>query len=849
MSRIFTLLRHHLHFIFTASILTVVMTWPTVVHVFDTSVFWLPTGSADVWMMFWDTLHGKLFITGQADFYFTDLLFYPQGLSLVYHLFNVPHMLVFGGLQTLMPPSNAYSLTYLLFIFATACPAYIYITWLLQDKWLGLLGAAVFGFSQHVTGHPMHPTIGFIATLPLSLYFFHRGIREGRWKQLIISGILIGITIFISIYIFICILLVMGMYILYFAASRWRNPNFWLRIALLLFLIGSISLVRIYPMIDDSPALDSALSKNERQERGNDLLAWFVNYRHPILTPVFYDVFDITPQIPVTPFNREYVNGAHHTSYLGWLPLVLIGLGFFGAAYRKKMLPWLMLGLPFLILRLGSVLTINDDRFSDILLPKHVLNELVPPIFASFHQADHYQMGVLLPLAILSCYGFKTLFKSISARRRRWIILLAIAVIAFEYWYMPYVIVIEDQELAYTQWLDERENQDSIRLIHLPMGRENSKRYGFHQTLAGYPHAEGLAGRTPPDAYAYIEDNLLLNTWYTQSSIQCSLWNRIEYLTALDNLIKDGFSHIVLHYSFFEDDKMEVLESFSDAQSLYEDGSTAIYRLENLRDSCLQRIQAQDTLALYLNFFRSPEIVPRYESILSFHPTEGVVGEASDYYAEKAKNWKSLIHIFHNERDEIIIQSSHPEFSDQEGIVAGNDAIWLIYNPRRTSLQTMDAYTAWFARYYKPCQRLLETDNLNVDYYFRLSIPCELIDAQSPLDVHYDNEMQLFNAAHDISAGQASFYLWWSQTVDQTYAYSIQIFNMQGEKVQQADAVIGHAPLAFLDIDISTLDDGEYTAKLIVYDFLTKASQSGTVGRTQQQFEREIEIAQFTIPR
>ena len=43
MSSLRSALRKHLHFIVVVGILLVVMTWPTIVYVFDTETFWLPT--------------------------------------------------------------------------------------------------------------------------------------------------------------------------------------------------------------------------------------------------------------------------------------------------------------------------------------------------------------------------------------------------------------------------------------------------------------------------------------------------------------------------------------------------------------------------------------------------------------------------------------------------------------------------------------------------------------------------------------------------------------------------------------------------------------------------------------
>ena len=82
------------------------------------------------------------------------------------------------------------------------------------------------------------------------------------------------------------------------------------------------------------------------------------------------------------------------------------------------MLPWLMLIAPFLLLRLGSVLTINGLQ-TGILLPKHYLDKAFPAVFEAFHATDLFQAGALLPLAVLSCYGLIAILKSISARIER----------------------------------------------------------------------------------------------------------------------------------------------------------------------------------------------------------------------------------------------------------------------------------------------------------------------------------------------------------------------------------------------------------------------------------------------
>lgn len=66
--RLCTEIRRHLHFFIVVALLTTVMTFPTIVHVFKTDVFWLPTGdSSDISIHIWDIWYWKEILSGQAD--------------------------------------------------------------------------------------------------------------------------------------------------------------------------------------------------------------------------------------------------------------------------------------------------------------------------------------------------------------------------------------------------------------------------------------------------------------------------------------------------------------------------------------------------------------------------------------------------------------------------------------------------------------------------------------------------------------------------------------------------------------------------------------------------------------
>ncbi|MCY4061105.1 MAG: hypothetical protein OXG53_01920 [Chloroflexi bacterium] len=564
-------LSEHFPFMVMVALLTLAMTFPTFLHVFRTDAFWLPTGGvSDAWMKFWDAWYAKLIFSGLADFYFTDKLFYPQGLSLVYHNFSIPHVLLFGGLQSFMPTSNAFNFIYLLIVASVAAASYIYLLYLFQDKWLSLLGAVIVGLCPLVVGRSYHPDIASIAGIPITLYLLHRGIAETRHRLSVSAAILTGFTSYIGMYIAVCLGISVGAYFVCFAIARWRSPSYWMVLIVFASIAGAISAPRILPMLEDKQGFDEAMSKNFGGERGTDVFESLLNLKHPTLGPIFDRVFQT---------DLRHLKGS---SYLGYTALVLIGIGLARRRYRRQMIPWLLLFGTFLILRLGSVLTVNGVRYENVLLPKYFLNDLVPGVFSAFHAPDHFQIGALLPLAVLACYGAMTFIHAVSARRQKTIILACIALLSFEYYQPTEPFIRPDEQIAFVDWLLDEPGE--TRLINVPMGRYNSKSYLYHQTLHGFPQVEGLASRTPSSAYDYIKSNHILNRWRRNRPFACIEATIDDYVEAVDALLDDGFSHVIYHRTRYKASEIEA--SFFYMQPVYRDEFVSIYRLSDLRASC-----------------------------------------------------------------------------------------------------------------------------------------------------------------------------------------------------------------------------------------------------------------------
>ena len=109
-------MRRHLHCLIIVPLFVIVMTWPAFIRVFDSDEFWLHTKHADAYTSFWVTWHLEKVLAGEADLYYTDAMYHPQGTSLAYQHHEMPHSLLFSLLKRALPADDAYNLLFLLTI-------------------------------------------------------------------------------------------------------------------------------------------------------------------------------------------------------------------------------------------------------------------------------------------------------------------------------------------------------------------------------------------------------------------------------------------------------------------------------------------------------------------------------------------------------------------------------------------------------------------------------------------------------------------------------------------------------------------------------------------------------------
>ena len=690
--------------------------------------------------------------------------------------------------------------------------------------------------NPYIAGHIYQPDVILVATLPLAFYGLHRGVVEQRWRWTAIAGVLAGVTAFIGMYIFVCLFLTLGLYGLYLAYRRWQGGQFWRHIILFLAVAGAISIVRVYPMIADAHLLHEALDKDLGLNSGADLLVFLVNPSHPLL-PGLYSVLlgDSLRRIPAD-------------GYLGVVPLLLIGAGIVRSKQRRSMILWLSIALFFAILRLGPALRIGGVTDPDVLLPKHYLDTWFPWIFKAFWDTTFFQIGILLPLAMLICFAARGFLDSMAPRPRVATLAIILIAMAFEYYRPPprnYTGVPPGS--IWLDWLASEDGQDDIHVINLPMGRSNSKRYGFYQTINGYPQAEGLASRTPSQAYDFIDNNLLLSAWRRGSSVKCEQDNVDQYVASLDQLIANDFTHILLHHRLFNN--KNIFESFVKVPSAFENDQVVIYRLPDLRASCDETAFLDDASQIQAQLLTESGVVAPGDagSILTLHsPGTDPAAESAPQLATFGAKF-SLVRLDLAEIRQVSSETADLRARHLDDMLSADSVVILIYDPRQADADDLNSYRDWIGRHFTACGATADTVDTAIEYFIRPGFPCELGITEAPIAANYDNGIALGNLLVVHDGRSLDLYLMWKTLPWESHSFSIQLFDGEGNKALGQDFTFRHDSLMHKHIDLSSLPPGDYLAKFIVYNYHTGVSVSGTQLDNDTRFDRELEIARISI--
>ncbi len=472
--------------------LAVFMTWPVASQLTTR----LAGGRADLmthqWAFWWVK---EAFSRGVNPLY-TTLIFYPNGVSLLYHNVAWFNILFWIPLQAVLGSFAAYNLIFIATFALNAFATFLLAREWTKTTWPAFVGGLVWGFWPTIQSHYDHPNMIVIFTIPLALLYLKRSLEGGRIRDAALAGVFLGLTGVVRLHLLIMGSVLLGLFILGKLLDRHSRTRQTVR---QLILAGAVAGVVLTPTA--LPVVIGQLTRAHPEDifvdMGNgqtDLLAYITPLpHHPLATEatrrIFYQ-FDV---------NQTYV------AFIGYTTLAL---ALYGAVRRRRQAGfWGLTAVIYIAIALGPELLIGSQTYPSVPMPYR----LVDGLFEILRNPDRFNVILGFPIAMLVVYGLQSLQESL--RRVKWhpalISLAAASLILIEYRQAPFPTTAPVTPAWFSQLAQE---PGQFAILDLPMDLRNSNKwYMYYQITHGKALVEGRVSRLPREAFAFMEANPFLD--------------------------------------------------------------------------------------------------------------------------------------------------------------------------------------------------------------------------------------------------------------------------------------------------------------------------------------------------
>jgi hypothetical protein len=578
--------------IFIYALFAAWLTWPAAAHL-GTAI---PGNEGDAFVHLWtyDWVKDAL-LSGQSPF-FTDRLFYPQGVELYTHNFAWLNIALWLPLQAIVGGTAAYTIVYLAVLVFNGAATYLLLRHLTRNE------AAAFLAGFIVTGWPYiitrfsQPNLIFIAFVPLALLAMHRLTLSGRWLDVVWLGLAvagIGLSRYQMLIMSAPLLLLAGIYWLWQSVDAVRG-----RLLLQLASAAVLALLLLAPFagpvlqFQATREFSEDILRSEAEWGEADLLGFFLpGEGAPLIGSLV---------------KQQFPNLLTHTP-VGLISLILAVLGLFSTR-RDKWL-WLAMAGFLLLMALGRVLTINGQTYFP--LPYAWLEDHLSYV-QLIRYPSRFTALLAVPMSILSGYGFEVL-------SRRWFVTMTWGVTAVLALLIALGSRVPDYPLLVMEtpvWYETLAGEEGdFGLATIPLTRTFDEYAMTYQLTHKKGLVEGHVSRPPREAYTFINDTPFLAGLREQDPVPP---DSDDISGQLRPLAENNLPYLVIHKRFLEPGQVSEWRRWMGIAPYYEDDELLVYATD-LQAGETYRTQETAVPGLY---FVGGELYP--QSIGIGDPISGV---------------------------------------------------------------------------------------------------------------------------------------------------------------------------------------------------------------------------------
>lgn len=542
------------------------ITWPLAANLGRV----LPGTSGDTLLHYWNGWATKQALAGGQSLFFTNLIFYPQGVSLVTHnmaWFQIGPWLL---LDQLMDGIVAYNLTLLFNLTLCGCAAFI-LSYKLSADWKpAFLAGMIYMAWPFRLSQLDHPNLLATQWIPIFMFFLIRTLENGRWRDAILTAVTLALVGYGRWQLLIPAA-IMG---LIYVSWSWRLwwPKAQRPKMLRLMVAAGLVIVFLLPpawllVQEQQNSTDAAdlFREGEESIMQSDLLAYVTpSNGHFLLRDLTTPIYD--------KYYEARFSSRRYSPYIGFVTLILAIVALIKKS--RQALPWFLMALVMILLAMGPLLRVNGIDYPEFPMLYRLLEPL--QVIRLMRVPDRFNMFLALPMAILAGYGMVVI---LSRLRSRWTVFTVYGILLFllllEYLVIPVPLYEVPTPSAFSRELAAESGSFSI--LNLPFDSLKAKSYMFEQVTHQRPLVQGNLSRIPPGAYRTIDSNPWLNTLHHEVEMDPSY---IDVGRQLANLAAIDIRYLIIHKDLVGADRIQHWQRYLLTTPYYEDDAIIVYRTE-----------------------------------------------------------------------------------------------------------------------------------------------------------------------------------------------------------------------------------------------------------------------------
>jgi hypothetical protein len=551
------------------------MTWPVTGNLGT----FIPGNEGDAWVHLWtfDWIRSAL-LQGRSPF-FTDLLFFPNGQSLVFHNIAWLHFALWLPLQAVVSAGAAYSLVFLANFVFNAFATYLLADDLFSSYAPSFIAGLVAGFWPYTMSQHSHPNLIAIGWLPLIILTLRKLLVGRTWRDALLLALFIALAGITRWQMLILIAPAAGIYALYALLAE-RNIFRW-RTFGLLAVATILSIIIMLPLA--APLIVGQLTREHPEDLyveaastdSTDALAYVIPSRYQrVWGETIYELG-----------YQRFTRNKDFTPFIGYTTLLL---ALIAVIRSRQSWVWLVIALSYMLLAVGPVLSIYGREIAS--MPYAFLYDSFALRMIRYPDRLNVVLGV--PMGLLAALGLQSILQS-KWFSRRWLKVAVTGLVAGLI-LLEYIAVYPLLPLQVPVWYESHTvdgDAETYAFVDIPMNsRSFDENYMLYQISHRRPMVGGHVSRVPREAFNFIDSIPLLVAVREGERLPPDL---SDVSHELDLLHESGVRYLILHQKYLTNSQETEWRRWLGQAPTYEDDDLIVYETgptEQRRDFALSYV-------------------------------------------------------------------------------------------------------------------------------------------------------------------------------------------------------------------------------------------------------------------